>query len=593
MSIQGLAAFGLAFTDAYQKRGEHNKKEAERLADKEYQRGREKVQDDRAAQTFDMQKAAEGREVQKFGVQQEASQMQLDAAKLQTQIEGGLRKATTAYSAGDKSGAFAAFEETGNSLYPNMQMKFDRDEKGNIIVDPTTGAASGQRFTATGTPVGQKISMKPEQAHQTLYAAMNPAKYVENQAAAAAEVAKAEREWNGKILEAGLGLVTHSGKAAIDNGFKLGQMGVQHTQNMERDAAKPATGSAAKAQFAPVSAAQSSLPSSLIRTESGGNFGASNNVRGHGGAIGHFGRAQFGQARLREAAAAGVIPKDMTPAQFMASPEAQAATEQWHQNDILNFINKNGFEGKVGTQVKGVPVTLSGLVAVAHLGGKGGMQKFIQSNGRYDPADANGTRLSDYLRIHGQADIAGRMSGIASDANQITKNIGLMTEQLVADLKGSGEGEISPIVIKQSLTSAGRSLEKVLQNQKPAERSKHFNDATTHIRMMLNGRGITNPSEEMIGGIAANLMGFQSYQAMAQNLFANSPAPTAKTQPNPFEGGSGIPSSTALPKTSQALAAHAQAQPVPATNLYPATANLTAEQRAAVTKNMFTIGSDQ
>jgi hypothetical protein len=53
-------------------------------------------------------------------------------------------------------------------------------------------------------------------------------------------------------------------------------------------------------------------------------------------------------------------------------------------------------EGKV---INGVPVTREGMVNVAHLGGKGGLQKFITSGGQYNPADANGTRLSDYFAM--------------------------------------------------------------------------------------------------------------------------------------------------------------------------------------------------
>jgi len=34
---------------------------------------------------------------------------------------------------------------------------------------------------------------------------------------------------------------------------------------------------------------------------------------------------------------------------------------------------------------------------VAHLGGKNGMRKFLQTGGKYNPEDSNGTSLSDYL----------------------------------------------------------------------------------------------------------------------------------------------------------------------------------------------------
>jgi hypothetical protein len=37
-------------------------------------------------------------------------------------------------------------------------------------------------------------------------------------------------------------------------------------------------------------------------------------------------------------------------------------------------------------------------MAVAHLGGVEGMRRFVATNGEYNPADGNGTRLSDYYR---------------------------------------------------------------------------------------------------------------------------------------------------------------------------------------------------
>ena len=140
---------------------------------------------------------------------------------------------------------------------------------------------------------------------------------------------------------------------------------------------------------------------SLIQNESGGNWRAQNDATGAGGAKGHFGRAQFGQARLQEAAAAGAIPPGTTPQQFMASPELQQRAEQWHFSDIDQAIKQNGYDRLVGQQINGVPVTVEGLRAVAHLGGKEGMRKFVETQGRYNPADANGTRLSDYFARHG------------------------------------------------------------------------------------------------------------------------------------------------------------------------------------------------
>ncbi|MGE7469227.1 hypothetical protein ACQKLX_07295 [Bosea sp. NPDC003192] len=167
----------------------------------------------------------------------------------------------------------------------------------------------------------------------------------------------------------------------------------------------------------------SALPTALKMSESGGNWTAQNNEVGAGGQRGHFGRAQFGQARLREAAAAGAIPAGTTPQQFMRSPELQKAAENWHFNDIDQFIAGNGLNRAIGASINGIPVTIEGMRNVAHLGGKEGLAKFISSGGRYNPSDANGTSLIDYLRLGArgsrtaEADLPAPGSGYAEAAS--------------------------------------------------------------------------------------------------------------------------------------------------------------------------------
>lgn len=135
---------------------------------------------------------------------------------------------------------------------------------------------------------------------------------------------------------------------------------------------------------------------SLIGTESGGNFAAQNNEVGSGGARGHFGRVQFGHARLQDAMNAGVIPQGTTPEQFMASPEMQKATEDWHFADLEQQLSP-----LVGAVVNGKPLDMGALVAMGHLGGAGGARKFVETGGGYNPSDSFGTSLADYAAKHG------------------------------------------------------------------------------------------------------------------------------------------------------------------------------------------------
>lgn len=142
------------------------------------------------------------------------------------------------------------------------------------------------------------------------------------------------------------------------------------------------------------------FPQSLIRTESGGNWKALNNVQGAGGR-GHGGRLQFGHARLADAARAGVVA-GMTPQEFAQQPpEVQQAVENWHFADIDRQAQARGLDRFIGQEVGGVPITQDAIRAMAHLGGIGGAARFLESGGRENPADANGTSLRDYARIHG------------------------------------------------------------------------------------------------------------------------------------------------------------------------------------------------
>lgn len=169
----------------------------------------------------------------------------------------------------------------------------------------------------------------------------------------------------------------------------------------------------------PSASPSSALSPSLIGNESGGNWQAQNNEVGAGGARGHFGRGQFGVARIQEAANAGAIPQGTTPQQFMNSPELQQRAEQWHVADIRSNIKANGFDQLIGQRIRGVPITEKGLIAVAHLGGVNGMKKFVETQGGYNPTDANGTSLFDYFSRHGgtrtaEADLPDRNAGVAS-----------------------------------------------------------------------------------------------------------------------------------------------------------------------------------
>ena len=137
------------------------------------------------------------------------------------------------------------------------------------------------------------------------------------------------------------------------------------------------------------------FPSSLIQSESGGNWSALNSE-------GYGGRLQFGEARLADAARAGIIPQGMTGAVFSRLPaEQQMAVENWHFSDIDAQAERMGLNRFIGQSVGGIPITRDAILSMAHLGGIGGARRFLESGGASNPQDSNGTSLADYARAHG------------------------------------------------------------------------------------------------------------------------------------------------------------------------------------------------
>ena len=133
--------------------------------------------------------------------------------------------------------------------------------------------------------------------------------------------------------------------------------------------------------------------SKMKKSESSGDY-ESVNTKGYMGAY------QFGDARLKDyrEATGSAFSKE----EFLGNKELQDKVFDWHVDDIKKYMSKEGLDSWVGQKILGVEVTLDGLVAVAHLGGKTGLKKFLESDGEYNPADDYGTTLRDYLAKFGR-----------------------------------------------------------------------------------------------------------------------------------------------------------------------------------------------
>ena len=98
------------------------------------------------------------------------------------------------------------------------------------------------------------------------------------------------------------------------------------------------------------------------------------------------GKLQFGKARLQDYQNA--TGTTFTQDEFIKDAALQDKVAAWHIVDLDKAIDALGDDA--------ADYDRDGLRAVAHLGGKSGMKKFVQSKGSYNPADELGTSLQSY-----------------------------------------------------------------------------------------------------------------------------------------------------------------------------------------------------
>lgn len=110
--------------------------------------------------------------------------------------------------------------------------------------------------------------------------------------------------------------------------------------------------------------------------------------------LGYMGKYQFGRIALRD------IGIRTTRRNFLQD----TCLQEYAMFKYLEVNDKRlkAYYGKyIDKEIKGVKITKSGLLAGAHLAGAGGVKRFLKSDGRVDRRDANGTRVSDYIRAFG------------------------------------------------------------------------------------------------------------------------------------------------------------------------------------------------
>jgi len=122
--------------------------------------------------------------------------------------------------------------------------------------------------------------------------------------------------------------------------------------------------------------------------------------------FGYLGAYQFGMARLCDLGLTERIKEGMSndcfkwkdgmsEEMFLNSPEVQDQLFFRHCTDLAGTINKE-FGNEIGKQKYGVLITLSGLIAGAHLLGLGGVRNFI--NKGEVGKDGYNTSIKDYIQ---------------------------------------------------------------------------------------------------------------------------------------------------------------------------------------------------
>jgi len=83
---------------------------------------------------------------------------------------------------------------------------------------------------------------------------------------------------------------------------------------------------------------------------------------------------------------------------FMHSPSKQKAVQIDFKKLHWQYLKNLSLTKYVGKTINGIRITQSGLLAGAHLVGPGGVKDFLQSNGKIDVKDKNGTPVSSYIK---------------------------------------------------------------------------------------------------------------------------------------------------------------------------------------------------
>jgi hypothetical protein len=119
---------------------------------------------------------------------------------------------------------------------------------------------------------------------------------------------------------------------------------------------------------------------------------------------------QIGSLRLKDFNKA--TGNNYTQNELKADATKQDEVASWHYNNHAANIKRTGLDRFIGQidPKSGAEITLSGMLAVAHLGGFGGLQKYLTDQS-YTAKDELGTSLSKYMKKFSGLSVEGESSG--------------------------------------------------------------------------------------------------------------------------------------------------------------------------------------
>jgi len=119
---------------------------------------------------------------------------------------------------------------------------------------------------------------------------------------------------------------------------------------------------------------------------------------------GYIGMYQFGKAALITTGY-----NHVTFEKFKENPSIFSKEDQLDAMIKFTRINyrtlKKYIDKYEGTVIDGIIITKSGILAGAHIGGAGGVIKYLKSNGDKNPSDIYGTSIEDYMKQFSGYDI--------------------------------------------------------------------------------------------------------------------------------------------------------------------------------------------